>query len=423
MLFIMTLLLMDNPNDLEQARKHNANSSKSSSTKKISPDSIANPSHQTLTTHHTYNNLITSSIHSHYLTTPVYASMLELEHDIKLRNSTKQVLPNFGPVSKILDSEPVKNKNPLYPKLEENKLPGPFQNMKVEINRDSKNVPLTATEGRIAMQLYSKNLAGITEISLVRGLIKMYDGVSGGGNRDVLVYCLGVLVGGIGRVSLVGNWGEGWAVVEVEGVGGGVRRLVEEEVGANILNSWEADDNDLFEQFNRNDGWIKYLDSGDTDTIFQVPTFDFDFNFEWPFSQAQDQDQRRRTSTVPKTLKSTPTPSSTPEPPKPESPKPTTSTSLSTIPLSTLPFPTTTIVSPLERSHLKNVHGCPFLITLQSSPELYTSAEIAKTKLSKEQLRTSTDNLEKQPYVMRLSGDIVSEPCNLAYNVTTTAIR
>lgn len=104
-----------------------------------------------------------------YLNYPLNASGYYRGHWYNHAKNVNPVLPNFGPVSKILDSEPVKNKNPLYPKLEENKLPSPFQNMKVEINRDSKNVPLTATEGRIAMQLYSKNLAGITEISLVRG--------------------------------------------------------------------------------------------------------------------------------------------------------------------------------------------------------------------------------------------------------------
>ena len=81
---------------------------------------------------------------------------------------------------------------------------------------------------------------------------------------------------------------------------------------------------------------------------------------------------------------------------------------VSVTPLSSFPLPTDTIVSPLERSYLKNSKGCEFEISLQATVEMYTSQEIAKQKLVLEQLKERSEGLEKEPFVMELSGDVVS---------------
>ena len=66
------------------------------------------------------------------------------------------------------------------------------------------------------------------------------------------------------------------------------------------------------------------------------------------------------------------------------------------IPLSSFPYPSTTIVSPLERPYLKNARGCSFELSLQSSVESYTSQDMAKQSLVLEQLKTTAEGLEKE---------------------------
>ena len=93
--------------------------------------------------------------------------------------------------------------------------------------REEKSLPLTATEGRVAMQLYSKHLAGVPDLSLVRGLVKLYDGAGGGTSRDILLYVVGVHVAKVGRLSLVSNWGDDLVpyVTILNDEGGGVGKV------------------------------------------------------------------------------------------------------------------------------------------------------------------------------------------------------
>jgi transmembrane E3 ubiquitin-protein ligase len=68
-------------------------------------------------------------------------------------------------------------------------------------------VTLTRNDGRAAFQLFSKPIAGMAEVSLITGFIKLYDSTAVGYStrKDVLLRVRGVLLHSIGRVSLVAN--------------------------------------------------------------------------------------------------------------------------------------------------------------------------------------------------------------------------
>jgi transmembrane E3 ubiquitin-protein ligase len=68
-------------------------------------------------------------------------------------------------------------------------------------------VTLTRDDGRAAFQLFSKSIAGVKELSVVTGFVKLYDSTAAGYStrKDVLLRVRGVLLHSIGRVSLVSN--------------------------------------------------------------------------------------------------------------------------------------------------------------------------------------------------------------------------
>ncbi|KAL7495281.1 hypothetical protein ACHAWT_003725 [Skeletonema menzelii] len=68
------------------------------------------------------------------------------------------------------------------------------------------SVSLTRENGRVAIQLYSHIIPAMTEISVVDGLVKLFDGASSGfvsRQTDVLMRVRGVMIHGIGKMSLV----------------------------------------------------------------------------------------------------------------------------------------------------------------------------------------------------------------------------
>ncbi len=67
-------------------------------------------------------------------------------------------------------------------------------------------VSLTKEDGRMAIQLYSHPIPAMNEISVVDGLVKLFDGSSSGfvsRQTDVLLRVRGVMIHGIGKMSLV----------------------------------------------------------------------------------------------------------------------------------------------------------------------------------------------------------------------------
>jgi len=65
---------------------------------------------------------------------------------------------------------------------------------------------LTNKAGRAALQLYSRPIPAMTEISIVDGLVKLYDGMTSSfvsRRTDVLLRVRGVMIHGIGKLSLV----------------------------------------------------------------------------------------------------------------------------------------------------------------------------------------------------------------------------
>lgn len=71
----------------------------------------------------------------------------------------------------------------------------------------SKHLPLTLKEGRAAIQLYSRSIPGMKELSLVDGFLKLYDSNSPGypTRNDLLLRVRGVLIHAIGHLSLVSS--------------------------------------------------------------------------------------------------------------------------------------------------------------------------------------------------------------------------
>lgn len=76
-------------------------------------------------------------------------------------------------------------------------------------------VTLTKPSGRAAFQLFSRPIPGMQEISLVDGFLKLYDSNMLGysTHKDILLRVRGVLIHGIGRVSLVANADPGRSVL------------------------------------------------------------------------------------------------------------------------------------------------------------------------------------------------------------------
>ncbi|KAL7490117.1 hypothetical protein ACHAW6_015836 [Cyclotella cf. meneghiniana] len=75
----------------------------------------------------------------------------------------------------------------------------------------SKLIPflsLTKDAGRAAFQLYSRPIPAMTELSIVDGLVKLYDGMTTSfvsRRTDVLLRVRGVIVHGVGKISLVSS--------------------------------------------------------------------------------------------------------------------------------------------------------------------------------------------------------------------------
>ncbi|GMH72578.1 hypothetical protein TrRE_jg1234, partial [Triparma retinervis] len=84
---------------------------------------------------------------------------------------------------------------------------------------DPLSLPLTVSHGRVALQIYSKSVPGLTSFTLLRSLVKFYDGTAST-SRDVLCYAVGVHVMRNGRIKMVGNWGEGTPGLVVGGEAG-----------------------------------------------------------------------------------------------------------------------------------------------------------------------------------------------------------
>lgn len=75
-------------------------------------------------------------------------------------------------------------------------------------HNNQSSITLTRNSGRVAFQLFSRKLPTLRELSLVDGFVKLYDSDHSQGystRQDVLLRVRGVLVHGIGRLSLVAN--------------------------------------------------------------------------------------------------------------------------------------------------------------------------------------------------------------------------
>mmetsp|Transcript_738 Transcript_738/g.810 ORF Transcript_738/g.810 Transcript_738/m.810 type:complete len:1236 (+) Transcript_738:144-3851(+) len=68
-------------------------------------------------------------------------------------------------------------------------------------------ISLTKSSGKAALQLYSKSVPAMKELSLIEGVVKLYDSNTVGYStrRDILLRVHGVLIHSLGRISLVAN--------------------------------------------------------------------------------------------------------------------------------------------------------------------------------------------------------------------------
>lgn len=70
---------------------------------------------------------------------------------------------------------------------------------------------LSKSSGRAAFQLYARSIPAMSQLSLVEGFVKLYDGENSAFStrRDLLMRVRGIVVHSIGKVSLVANTGRG----------------------------------------------------------------------------------------------------------------------------------------------------------------------------------------------------------------------
>mmetsp|Transcript_6868 Transcript_6868/g.14993 ORF Transcript_6868/g.14993 Transcript_6868/m.14993 type:complete len:1215 (+) Transcript_6868:309-3953(+) len=78
-------------------------------------------------------------------------------------------------------------------------------------NGDDPVLSLTQASGRAACQLYARSIPAMSQISLVEGYVKLYDGMATAFStrRDLLMRVRGIIIHPTGRLSLVANAAEG----------------------------------------------------------------------------------------------------------------------------------------------------------------------------------------------------------------------
>jgi hypothetical protein len=82
------------------------------------------------------------------------------------------------------------------------------KNTTLDENDASSTLTLTKSAGRAAFQLYSRPIPAMTELSIVDGLVKLYDGMTTSfvsRRTDVLLRVRGVIIHGNGKLSLVSS--------------------------------------------------------------------------------------------------------------------------------------------------------------------------------------------------------------------------
>ena len=261
---------------------------------------------------------------------------------------------------------------------------------------DPKSLPLTQPGGRVALQIYSKHVPGLTSFTLLRSLLKLYDGKTGSTTRDVLVYGVGVHVMRNGRIKIVANWGEGIPGLIIGGKAGdiivqggvekiyegkdegegkgkdpdgaaeGVRRALEEE-GVGVIKG----ENDiptiaeLKKLMESNEGWDLFLNTDKENGETQHPP-------KWEeISPPTDNSNSQRSlgsyddeiETFNKEAEKIGWVSSSDKSSSVHEITPTV------YPLEQVPYATQGIVSPLERAYLRNARECDFEISLEVKPE------------------------------------------------------
>ena len=78
-------------------------------------------------------------------------------------------------------------------------------------NGDDPGLSLTQASGRAACQLYARSIPAMSQISLVEGYVKLYDGMATAFStrRDLLMRVRGIIIHPTGRLSLVANAAKG----------------------------------------------------------------------------------------------------------------------------------------------------------------------------------------------------------------------
>ena len=72
-------------------------------------------------------------------------------------------------------------------------------------------ISLSKSSGKAAFQLYARSIPAMSQLSLIEGFVKLYDGQNSAFStrRDLLMRVRGIVVHSIGKVSLVANTGRG----------------------------------------------------------------------------------------------------------------------------------------------------------------------------------------------------------------------
>ena len=243
---------------------------------------------------------------------------------------------------------------------------------------------LSSKSGSLALHLTMKHITGISTFSLLRGYVKLYNGITQT-SADVVVAVSGIVAHDTGVVTLVGNNPE----------------------PAILLGSENAEENGGDDPPNDPTDHTPVLRRVLAD-LLSADEAPLDLDLDW----SDDESWPPYFSSLPLTPTRALSPSSL---------------AITALPLSLFPFSTPTVVSPTEKQYVINGGGCSFEFTLNAHTEQLSAASLAVQDSISTQLATAATSLDKtdirETWVNSLSGSVHSRACSLNFNLTATAVR
>jgi len=295
-----------------------------------------------------------------------------------------------------------------------------YLDKKLIINKTSsveKKSPATVTQsnGRVAFQMYMKSIPGMSELSLIDGFVKLYDGTGvSSTRRDMLLRASGVFVHSLGFLSLIANAGKDRSVLYIENQNSTQKRSLKNNVTLDLENNLK----ELLKASEKDESkeeTLAILNSLHTKTLEL-------------YSPEEDSSGWKSFISSPRILEDFKDVNVLPFPYIPDDPENSEKNYLGTSRM--LPL--------REQALLQNGASCETLIKLKVSPLLVKKKDQAQLEKYRQYKITesapksnkispiATNNFPKDPkeyLVMSFEGNLHSPYCQFNVNVTATAIR